>query len=79
MLKFITGVKLQLIAIGGAVLGIIALLLKIFYMGKQSAKVDAQSKQLRRARVARKIENDINSVPDSELRDRLRESGWLRK
>jgi len=79
LLGFFTGIKLQLIAAAGVLLGIIALLFKVFYMGKQSAKVDAQSKQLRRARVARKIENDINSVPDSELRDRLRESGWLRK
>ena len=47
LLGFFTGVKLQLIAAAGVLLGIIALLFKVFYMGKQSAKVDAQSKQLR--------------------------------
>jgi len=79
VMNFLAGFKLRLIAIGGIILAVIALLAKIFFMGKQSEKVEAQSKQLRRARVAREIENDINAVPDNELRDRLRDSGWLRK
>jgi len=74
----ISSLQIKLAAAAGIFLAILAALIKIFYMGKASAKVDDMSRKLRNVEKAQKVRRDVDRTPDDELRDRLRDSGWLR-
>ena len=70
--------QLKLIALGGILLGILAVIARFFYLGKASAKADDAGRKLRTVRKANEIRDSVSRVDDNELRDRLRKSGWLR-
>ena len=77
-MNFLLGIKGKLIMVIGILMGVIALLMRLFFLGKASAKAEDLGESLRRAEVARNVEKDISRVSDDELRDRLRDNGWLR-
>ncbi len=78
-MSWLASVQAKLLAAAGIVLAIIAALIKIFYMGKASAKVDDMGRKLRRVEKANEIRAKVrNTNDDDALRERLRKSGWLR-
>jgi hypothetical protein len=70
--------KLKLIALGGIILAVVAVITKIFFMGRASAKVDDMGRKLRRVEKANEIRASVRTSDDDKLRERLRKSGWLR-
>lgn len=77
-MNFLLGLKGKTLAAIGIVMGVFALMLRLFFLGKASEKAEDLGESLRRAEVARNVEKDISRVPDDALRDRLRNNGWLR-
>jgi hypothetical protein len=60
-----------LIAIGLGVIAIILSFLKGNSSGKDSANIEVQQKVLDNVQVAKEISDDINSLSDDDVRDRL--------
>ena len=75
----LASLQAKLIALGAIILAILAALIKIFYMGKASARVDDMSEKLRKSEKANEIRDSVRRTSDDELRERLRKSGWLRE
>jgi hypothetical protein len=68
----------RLIAAGAAIIGVLAILLRVFYAGKNAAKVESMEKVLDDVKTKNDVSHRVDSLPAGSAADELR-TKWKRR